>query len=80
VGQLPGQDSNLDKENQNTFQPERNYLVVEDFGSKPSSLTVQLTGAAPIDPDLARLVVAWPSLPPHIRAAILALTNTTTHT
>jgi hypothetical protein len=25
------------------------------------------------DPDLARVVDAWPDLPPHIRAAVLAL-------
>jgi hypothetical protein len=28
------------------------------------------------DPDLARVVTAWPSLPPHIRAAVLALIGT----
>jgi hypothetical protein len=26
-----------------------------------------------VDPDLARLVEAWPALPPHIKAAVLAL-------
>jgi hypothetical protein len=25
------------------------------------------------DPDLARMVAAWPTLPQHIRAAVLAL-------
>jgi hypothetical protein len=29
--------------------------------------------AARTDPDLARVVTAWPDLPPHIRAAVLAL-------
>jgi hypothetical protein len=28
------------------------------------------------DPDLARLLDAWPDLPPHIRAAVLALIGT----
>jgi hypothetical protein len=28
---------------------------------------------SPADPDLARVVTAWPDLPPHIRAAVLAL-------
>ena len=28
------------------------------------------------DPDLARLLAAWPTLPPHIRAALLALVQT----
>jgi hypothetical protein len=28
---------------------------------------------SPADPDLARLVDAWPNLPAHIRAAVLAL-------
>ncbi len=29
----------------------------------------------PADPDLARLVEAWPHLPPHIRAAVMALVD-----
>jgi hypothetical protein len=28
------------------------------------------------DPDLARVIDAWPDLPPHIRAAVLALIGT----
>lgn len=32
--------------------------------------------ATPADPDLARVLDAWPSLPPHIRAAVLALVQT----
>ena len=27
-------------------------------------------------PDLARVVTAWPDLPPHVRAAVLALVGT----
>jgi len=30
----------------------------------------------PTDPDLARVIDNWPSLPPHIRAAVLALVET----
>ena len=28
------------------------------------------------DPDLARVITAWPNLPPHIKAAVLALVGT----
>jgi hypothetical protein len=35
-----------------------------------------LPGTAKADPDLARVVTAWPDLPPHIRAAVLALIGT----
>jgi hypothetical protein len=28
------------------------------------------------DPDLARVATAWPDLPPHIKAAVLALVGT----
>jgi hypothetical protein len=28
------------------------------------------------DPDLARIMTAWPKLPEHIRAAVLVLVNT----
>jgi hypothetical protein len=31
----------------------------------------------PADPDLARVIDAWPDLPDHIRAAVLALVGTT---
>jgi hypothetical protein len=30
----------------------------------------------PADPDLARVVAAWPELPAHIKAAVLALVGT----
>ena len=32
----------------------------------------------PTDPDVARLVAAWPTLPEHIKAAIRALVGTVT--
>jgi hypothetical protein len=32
--------------------------------------------ATTADPDLARILDAWPTLPPHIRAAVLALIGT----
>jgi hypothetical protein len=32
-----------------------------------------LPGTPATDPDLARVVEAWPDLPAHIRAAVLAL-------
>jgi hypothetical protein len=37
---------------------------------------VPLQEAAKTDPDLARVVTAWPDLPPHIKAAVLALIGT----
>ena len=38
------------------------------------ALTQSLHGTA--DPDLTRLCLAWPALPDHIKAAIVALMNT----
>jgi hypothetical protein len=37
------------------------------------ALAVRLRTVAETDTDLARLIEAWPALPPHIRAAVLAL-------
>jgi hypothetical protein len=45
-------------------------------GEATRSVARQLHGGAenaPADPALARLVEAWPRLPEHIRAAVLAL-------
>jgi hypothetical protein len=33
-------------------------------------------GAVPADADLARIIIAWPDLPAHVRAAVLALIGT----
>jgi len=68
-GKLPRQDSNLNKENQNTFVPVRKVLPANTSVDSPAPLAPPL---AP-DPDLTRVVTAWPALPEHIRAAILAL-------
>jgi hypothetical protein len=35
-----------------------------------------LARETPTDPELARVIIAWPDLPPHIRAAVLALVGT----
>ena len=39
----------------------------------PLPLALALAQAELIDADLARLVSAWPTLPPHIKAAVTAL-------
>jgi hypothetical protein len=31
----------------------------------------------PLDPDLAKIVAAWPKLPDHVKAAVLALARST---
>jgi hypothetical protein len=36
-------------------------------------LAQTLARETPIDPDLARVIIAWPDLPGHIKAAVLAL-------
>jgi hypothetical protein len=39
-------------------------------------LAQTLARETPIDPDLPRVIDAWPDLPPHIKAALLALVGT----
>jgi hypothetical protein len=43
------------------------------YGDDEARLSAPLAQQAPTDPDLARVLDAWPTLPPHIRAAVLAL-------
>jgi hypothetical protein len=47
------------------------------LGGRPTKLTGQADdgceSVSGTDPDLARVVSAWPDLPPPIRAAVLAL-------
>ena len=77
-------DSNQDKRNQNPTSNERNSLANSPFGQDDRPLTAPLTGTAasgcePVraaDPDLSRVLAAWPNLPPHLRAAVLALIGT----
>jgi hypothetical protein len=47
-------------------------LPANTSGTADRPLAPQLA-QDPEDPDLARLVAAWPSLPEHIRAAVVAL-------
>jgi hypothetical protein len=44
-------------------------------GEGAPRLSAPLAQQAPADPDLARLCAAWPALPAHIRAAVLALVS-----
>jgi hypothetical protein len=53
--------------------PENTTLSPEG-GAKSGSAAVEIR---PIDPDLARVVTAWPELPEAIRRAVLALVNST---
>ena len=39
----------------------------------PSPAGAARSGAVTADPNLARVIDAWPGLPPHVRAAVLAL-------
>jgi len=47
-----------------------------DLGQHAHALAVRLQAQAETDPDLTRIVTAWPDLPLHIRAAVLALVGT----
>jgi len=39
---------------------------------------MRATEGGPVDPELAALVAAWPTLPDHIRAAVRAMLGTVT--
>jgi hypothetical protein len=43
------------------------------YGETPSSVAQQLPTSAETEPDLARIIAAWPELSEPIRRAILAL-------
>src|SRR5262245_10987533 len=85
---LPGQDSNLDKENQKAFQDQRKSLADNISGQGPVSFVRPfaqtgpdqvpdgLPASAATDPDLARIFEAWPALSAPIKAAVLALVGT----
>ena len=49
-------------------------LGKDDFPEKALQIPVQFSAVSPpIDPDLARVVDAWPGLPMDLKSAILAL-------
>lgn len=54
---------------------ESNANSGNDFRQPEKRLTQPLHRIAEADPDLARLVAAWPGLPKPIKAAMLALVN-----
>jgi hypothetical protein len=79
--QLPRQDSNLNKENQNLFAGHPNCnpdsTCAESRRAVDRALTILSAESPVIDPDLARLVEAWPTLLDPIRRAMLALLSAT---
>ncbi|HEY1378710.1 MAG TPA: hypothetical protein VGF55_18065 [Gemmataceae bacterium] len=68
--ELPGLDSNQDKENQKIFSHSRKPLSGKDSGEAGTRFA---HGFAQTDLDLTHILDTWPMLPSHIRAAILAL-------
>jgi hypothetical protein len=60
-------------------------MGIEPCTNSPGNTALSADGGAesgaptPADPDLTRLVDAWPTLPPPIRAAVLALVETALH-
>jgi len=64
----------------------RNYCPDKDLRSDAAGLSAPATARpprgemlppeGPVDADLARLLAAWPGLPEHIKAAIMALVMT----
>jgi|SRR6516162_1619926 hypothetical protein len=79
---LPRQDSNLNKENQNLFagspNPNPGNTCVESGRAVDRALTIPIPELPVIDPDLARLIEAWPTLLDPIRRAMLALLSSAT--
>jgi hypothetical protein len=76
--ELPRQDSNLNKENQNQNAPqcktnsESTLGNASPAGRSAGRSDLQTEGEV-TDPELAALMVAWPTLSDPIRAAIQAL-------
>jgi hypothetical protein len=52
--------------------PDRTTLQDNDLRRQALALTLRLHA----DPDLTRIIDAWPDLPAHIKAAVLALVGT----
>jgi hypothetical protein len=78
-GELPGQDSNLDKESQNLLVSDHKVLqdstCDETSRRRPSACTT----LAETDPDFSRLANAWPGLSAAVRSAILTLVDATSN-
>jgi hypothetical protein len=53
-------------------------LPADVYGQDDGQLSSLLAQPA-ADPDLAQIIDAWPTLPAHIRAAVLALVGTVPH-
>jgi len=76
--ELPGLDSNQDKENQNPHTPRRKtkphkaVAPSADSGCSAGCSDERREAGTP-DADLAALIAAWPTLPDPIRAAIRTL-------
>ena len=70
---LPGQDSNLDKENQNLLSSPSKPIADTLCVDSPCAVDRALTNAQEYAPDLVRIVEAWPTLPDAIRQAVLKL-------
>ena len=81
VVELPGLDSNQDKESQNPHmqrrkpKPHKAVTPSADSGCSAGCSDQRSEGGIP-DADLAALVAAWPTLPDPIKAAIRALVGT----
>jgi integrase len=74
---LPGQDSNLDKENQKSIEQEGNHLQDKSYGNGADRVAPGVAQNL-ADPDLALIVQAWRDLPETIRRAMLALIGSVT--
>jgi hypothetical protein len=72
-GKRPLPDSNRGWRICNPLHDDPNPNPAKGSGQSPESVAHQLPGETKIDPDLARVLAAWPSLPPAIRRAVLAL-------